>query len=259
MSWNPELYLTFAGERTRPSVDLAARVAVADPRTVIDLGCGPGNSTAVVRARWPNAAVTGLDSDPAMIATAEKSDAGVRWVLADAATWEPAERFEVVFSNALLQWLPDHETLLPKLLRAVAPGGALAIQIPAHTFSPLHRHMLDIAGEPGWPEHLRSARHALTSSEPAFYYDILCDRAAKLDLWVTEYCHILNGPDDILTWIRGTGLRPFLQALPDETERARFEAELLKRVTVSYPRRRDGKVAFPFRRLFLIAYPGEPQ
>lgn len=254
MSWNPDLYLKFAGERTRPSVDLAARVEVAAARSVIDLGCGPGNSTAIVRARWPSADVTGLDSDPVMIAVAQKSDTGVRWELADAAAWEPADGYDVVFSNALLQWLPDHESLIPKLFRAVNPGGALAVQLPAHTFSPLHQHILAIAGEPGWPDTLRDARTVLTSHEPPFYYDVLCPLTKRLDLWVTEYCHVLDGPDAILTWIRGTGLRPFLQALPDEVVRTRFEAELLKRIEVSYPRRRDGRVLFPFRRLFFIAY-----
>jgi trans-aconitate 2-methyltransferase len=254
MSWDPQLYLTFAGERTRPAADLAARVEVPDPQSVIDLGCGPGNSTAVLLARWPAARLTGLDADPDMLAAARRSDAGVRWVLADAAAWDPAEGFDVVFSNALLQWVPDHAAVVPRLFRAVNPGGALAFQVPAHLESPLHRHMLELAAEPAWRDAMRPACSALTSHGPEFYYDALCPLASRVDLWVTEYCHIMAGPEAILTWIRGTGLRPFLSALPADADRRRFETALLDRSAGSYPRRPDGRVVFPVRRLFAVAY-----
>jgi trans-aconitate 2-methyltransferase len=257
--WDPKLYLTFGGERTRPAGDLAARVEVADPSRVIDLGCGPGNSTAVLRARWPTAVVVGLDNDTEMLAAAERSDPAVRWVRGDAAAWEPDEAYDVVFSNAMLQWLPDHAAAVPRWFRAVAPGGALAIQLPAHLQSPLHRHILEVADSPPWREATGGARRALVAHDAAFYYDALCLVAERLDLWETEYCHVMDGPDAILTWIRGTGLRPFLSALPGEEERQCFEAALLQRVAAAYPRRQDGRVLFPFRRLFFVAYRGRAE
>lgn len=252
--WDPKLYMTFGAERTRPAVDLAARVAVAAPRHVVDLGCGPGNSTAVLRARWPAAAVTAIDNDPAMIAVAERTDPAVRWERGDAGAFAPAEPFDVVFSNAVLQWLPDHAALAPRLFAAVAAGGALAVQLPAHLHSPLHRHILEVAARPAWADTLRNVGHGIVAHDAGFYYDVLAPLAARVDLWETEYGHVMDGPDAILTWIRGTGLRPFLAALPDDAARGRFEAELLERVAASYPRRRDGRVLFPFRRLFFVAY-----
>jgi trans-aconitate 2-methyltransferase len=255
-SWDRKLYLTFNAERTRPAVDLASRVDVADPRRVIDLGCGPGNSTAVLRARWPAAAITGLDSDAAMLTSAERSDPGVRWVRADAALWEPDEAYDVVFSNALLQWLPDHANMIHRLFAAVAPGGALAVQLPTHRTSLLHRHIQEIAGLPEWAEATRDVRHGISTHDAGYYYDALRSATERIDLWETEYFHVMNGPEAILEWIRGTGLRPYLSALADEDERRRFEAALLERVAVSYPRRSDGRVLFPFRRLFFVGYRG---
>ena len=221
---------------------------------MIDLGCGPGNSTAILRSRWPAADITGLDSDAAMLGAAAQSDTGVRWIQGDAALWEPTESYDVVFSNAMLQWLPNHAAVVPRLFGAVAPGGALALQIPAHLESALHRHILAVADEPEWQESTRAARGAINTHSAEFYYDVLCPIAQRIDLWETEYDHVMNGPEEILTWIRGTGLRPFLHALATEQERQRFESLLLERVAVAYPRRRDGRVLFPFRRLFLVAY-----
>lgn len=253
-NWDPKLYLTFAAQRTRPAEDLAARIDVAGPRHVIDLGCGPGNSTAVLRRRWPSAAITGLDSDAAMLAEAGKADAGTQWVQADAGTWSPAERYDVVFSNAMLQWLPDHANTIARWLEAVAPGGALAVQMPSHLQSALHRHILEVAAFPEWQPAMRDVRHGIVAHDADFYYDILSPLAERVDLWVTEYVHVVNGPEDILTWIRATGLRPYLNALASDEERLRFEEALLKRVIVSYPRRSDGRVLFPFRRLFFVGY-----
>lgn len=253
MTWDPALYLAFRNERTRPAFELAARVTVVAPVRVMDLGCGPGNSTAILRERWPDAQIDGLDADPAMIETAMASDPRVRWLRADANTWAAVAEYDVVFSNALLQWLPKHEELLPRLFHAVRPGGALAVQIPAHLGSAVQRDIRATADEPRWRTRTAHAREALEAHEPAFYYDALCPLASRLDVWLTEYQHVLTSPNDILNWMRGTGLRPFLAALPIE-EHAAFEADLLARLEQSYPRRRDGRVLFPFRRLFAIAY-----
>jgi trans-aconitate 2-methyltransferase len=207
----------------------------------------------VLRTRWPNAHVTGLDSDPAMLMQARSTDAKVEWIQADAGSWQPREPFDVVFSNALLQWVPDHAALLPRLFAAVAPGGALAVQIPAHLNSPLHRHILEVANSPEWAATLGNVPHGIISHDVGFYYDTLRPLASHIDLWETEYVHVLENSEAILTWIRGTGLRPFLQGLPNDTDRSRFEADLLARVKVSYPPRSAGRVLFPFRRLFFVA------
>jgi trans-aconitate 2-methyltransferase len=252
--WDPQLYLTFNTERTQPAIDLVQRVNVQKAKAVIDLGCGPGNSTAVLRARWPDAQLTGLDSDPAMLAQARTSDATVQWMQADAGSWQPKATYDVVFSNALLQWVPDHAALLPRLIGAVAPGGALAVQIPAHVNSRLHQHILVLANSPKWSAVLGSVPHGIISHDVGFYYDVLRPHAARLDLWETEYVHVMENAEAILTWIRATGLRPFLQALSDDVQRTQFENDLLELVKVSYPQRADGKVLFPFRRLFFVAY-----
>jgi trans-aconitate 2-methyltransferase len=189
-----------------------------------------------------------------MLAAAAKTDDSVQWNLGDAADWTPAEKFDIVFSNAMLQWLPDHSSVVPRLFAAVAPGGALAVQLPAHLHSPLHQEILAVANEPAWREATRDARGAIGTYDASFYYDLLCGVAERIDLWETEYSHVMNGPVDIITWIRATGLRPFLNALKSDDERQQFESLLRARVTESYPSRRDGRVLFPFRRLFFIAY-----
>lgn len=254
MSWNPELYLRFDAERTRPAVDLVGRIDVVAPRRVVDLGCGPGNSTAVVRSRWPDAEIVAVDSDAEMIEVATQSDATVEWVQANVAEWRPGGKFDVVFSNAMLQWLPDHASAVPRLFQALAAGGALAFQTPVRHNSPLHRSLQEVAGDARWRDVVADAAKALVSHDPEFYYDLLSPMASRVDLWTTEYCHVLDGPEAILAWIRSTRLRPFLSALVDDAERSRFEALLLQRLEAAYPRRVDGRVLFRFRRLFCVAY-----
>lgn len=254
VAWDPQLYLKFDRERTQPAIDLAARIEVANPRKIVDLGCGPGNSTAILRARWPETEIIGLDSDEEMLRAARRDYPREYWLQQDAATWESRAGYDVVFSNAMLQWLPDHGAVLSRWFGSVAPGGALAVQIPSHLKSAVHRHILEVAADPRWNMLTTQASHAINTAEPQSYYDLLCQQASRIDLWVTEYCHVLDGPAEIVNWMRGTGLRPFLSVLPLNDDRAAFEAALLDRVTASYPRRVDGKVLFPFRRLFFIAY-----
>ena len=253
-TWNADLYLQFATERTQPSIDLTARIQLEGPRRIVDLGCGPGNSTAVLRGRWPGAELLGLDHSPDMIAKARADFPGGRWEQAEIPTWAPAEKFDLVFTNAALQWVPNHATLIPHLFAQVAAGGALAVQVPAHLESPLHRAILEIADDPEWCAGMRSAKWLLNVGTPEFYYDWLCPVASRIDLWVTTYQHVMSGPEAIVEWIRGTGLRPFLEALSNDDQRARFTARLLARAAADYPRRADGNVIFPFRRLFFVAY-----
>ncbi len=252
--WDADLYLRFAEERTQPAIDLLSRIGLASPHRIIDLGCGPGNSTALLRERWPQAEITGLDRSPEMIAAARKAYCAGRWIVGDISTWSDAAPFDVIFSNAALQWVPEHAALLPRLLSMVAAGGVLAVQMPRHFRSPVHQLMLDISCRPEWSERLAAARTAIHVEPPAFYYDLLAPRAARVDLWETEYLHVMESPAAILAWIRGTGLRPYLEALADDTERGRFEELLLAGLETAYSRRPDGRVLFPFNRLFVIAY-----
>jgi trans-aconitate 2-methyltransferase len=252
--WDSDKYLKFANERTQPAIDLLARVAVDTPRTVADLGCGPGNSTALPHERWPAAAIVGVESSPEMLNAARSAHPDWTWQLGDIATWTPPAPCDVVFSNAALQWVPDHARVVPHLMAQVAPGGALAAQIPAHVNSPVHQAMLAVARDPAWRDRMHAATTAITVETPSVYYDMLQPLASRIDLWVTEYQHILDGPAAVIDWMGGTGLRPFLQALADDAERSRFEAMLLSAVTSGYPRQADGRVLFPFRRLFVVAY-----
>jgi trans-aconitate 2-methyltransferase len=253
-TWDPHMYLQFATERTQPAVDLITRIRLTHPARIIDVGCGPGNSTAMLRQRWPEANIIGLDNSPEMLAAAEQAYPSEQWLLADAAAWQADRPFDLVFSNAALQWLPDHETLFPQLLAQVAPGGALAVQLPAHYDSPLHRVTHDVAEARTWRHLMDRPRQALTHEAPAFYYRLLRPHAVQIDIWETEYYHIVNSPQDIVTWFRGTGLRPFLEALESDNQRFQFEQQVLDGYAQAYPSQPDGRVLFPFRRLFIVAY-----
>ncbi len=251
-TWDASQYLKFSSERTQPAIDLVSRIQL-EPESILDLGCGPGNSTEILFGRWQKAALTGLDSSPEMLASARAARPDWHWLEADMATFESDNKFDLVFSNAALQWVKNHAVLLPKLKNLVAEGGALAIQIPAHQRSYLHRAMLELASKSQWLEYTQQAQTALSLETPQFYYDALLP-AKKIDLWQTAYQHVLPNAEAILEWIRGTGLRPFLEALPDAFARADFEAQLLERVKFAYPLQADGKVLFEFNRLFMIAY-----
>lgn len=253
-SWDSEQYLRFAEERTRPCRDLAARVAITAPRHIVDLGCGPGNSTAVLRERWPDADLTGVDTAPDMLARARLDHPTLRWEEGDIAAWRPGRKYDLVFSNAAFQWVPDHPTLLPRLLDHVADGGALAFQMPGNFDAAPHRLMRELAASRSFRDVLGDRVREWHVHDLADYYDILSGRAARLDLWATEYQHVLPEVAAIAEWYKGTGLRPFLDALPDEAERARFVAEYTALLAKEFVLRRDGKVIFPFRRVFVIAY-----
>ena len=252
--WDAEQYLKFGDERTQPARDLIGRLQLENPSRIIDLGCGPGNSTAELRRRWPESRIVGLDSSAEMVGQARQSDGTVEWLVGDAGGWTADERFDLVFSNAMLHWVADHERVCPHLVEQVAPGGALAVQVPAHYDSPLHREILEVSRDPAWSERMAGARRAMTHHPPEFYYDLLAPKAARLDIWETTYYHVLAGPEAVLDWFRGSGLRPFLEALADGKERKVFETRLAERYDKTYPRRADGRILFPFRRLFFVAY-----
>lgn len=256
-AWNSTQYLKFEKERNQPCVDLVQRISVAAPASIVDLGCGPGNSTQILRARWPAAQVTGVDSSEEMLATARRSHPSAEWSRADIREWVPTGSTAVVFSNAALQWLPDHRTLVPRLWSHVAPGGALAFQVPART-SPraawveaFHAARATLGPSDG-PEENVNESHVLRLEE---YYDLLASAGAqRVDLWDTEYDHVLAGPDSVVEWTRGTALRPFLAGLAGEPERERFLSAYRREIERQYPTRTGGSVVFPFLRRFVVAY-----
>jgi trans-aconitate 2-methyltransferase len=255
-TWNADQYLKFSDERTRPCRDLTARIAVEKPRNIIDLGCGPGNSTEVLAGRWPEAKITGLDSSPDMIAKASASYPAMDWMTGDIGAWldEPGERFDVVFSNAAMQWVPDHEKVFPQLLSRLSSGGALAVQMPANLDAPAQSLMRDLATQPRWCDRLAGVRN-WHSHNFDFYYDAVSPHAAAIEMWASEYVARMDGVEGIVDWYRGTGLRPYLDALGEDS--AAFLADYLELLRPAYPVRADGKVLFPFRRIFVVAYRGQ--
>jgi trans-aconitate 2-methyltransferase len=242
--------LKFADERTRAAQELLRRVPVADAGRVVDLGSGPGNSTALLRERWPNARLTGVDSSPDMLERARQDYPDIEWVEADAATYRAREPVDVLFANALLQWIPDHRRLIPVLFGQVAPGGALAFQVPNNFDEPSHRLMRDTAGP--WSVRTAGVRARDPVERAAVYYDLLAARASSVDIWQTTYEHVMTSPPAIVDWVKGTGLRPFLDVLTGE-ERPAFLDAYTRGIDAAYPPRVDGNRLFSFPRLFVVA------
>ncbi|HUJ70532.1 MAG TPA: methyltransferase domain-containing protein [Syntrophorhabdales bacterium] len=252
--WNPQQYLKFGDERTQPSIDLARRIRVDHPLSIMDLGCGPGNSTAVLRERWPDAEIIGLDSSKEMIEQAARDYPRGKWVVGDAAALAPERGYDILFSNAVLQWIPDHGRLIPRLFRLVKRGGALAVQVPADNGSPLHRALMTVSGSAKWRAFTAGCENLLLYHDAEYYYSILSPLAAVVDLWETSYYHVLSSHQDLVEWYKGTGMRPFLAALPDEEGRRQFQEEVLTAAQTSYPVQRNNKILYPFKRTFFIAY-----
>lgn len=257
-NWDADQYLQFADERTRPCRDLVAGLNIDSPRTIADLGCGPGNSTAVLAERWPGADIVGVDSSRQMIDAAHRAYPRWKWHQQDIAAWAPDAPVNLVFSNAALQWVADHEALFVRLFQHVAPGGALAVQMPANIDAPAHVLMRQMAASHLWRGFFQRGLRQWHVHTLPFYYDLLASRAARVDLWETQYLHVLSGAAAIVQWYRGTGLRPFLDALPDDAHRDRFTAEYARGIESLYPPRSDGRVLFPFRRIFVVAYRSAP-
>ena len=254
VTWNPDLYLKYQDERTQPSYDLVARINLAYPTLIIDIGCGPGNSTRVLRERWPQARITGLDSSPEMIAKAKTAFPQGDWALADAAAWETDQRYDLVFSNATLQWIPNHEALVGKLFSLVRGGGALAVQVPANNNSPLYHAVHEVAARAAWRQATAGCAELMTYHDAGYYYDLLSARAGRIDLWQTTYYHVMADHQGLIDWYAGTGLRPYLERLASEADRQAFQQQVLAACREQYPLQRDGRILFPFRRLFFVAY-----
>lgn len=251
--WDSRQYLKFKEERTQPAIDLARRMELKSPRKIADIGCGPGNSTAVLHNMFPEAEVTGYDSSESMLHAARENCPGVRFELCDASRDLPGlgSDFDAVFSNACLQWVPEHKKRIPELLAMLKPRGTLAVQVPLNFEEPIHRIIGAAAASEKWKRFFPHPRVFYTLT-PEEYSDLLAEYSSGFQIWMTTYFHMLPSQKAILEWYRSTGLRPYLDALPEE-KRTEFEDDIMKRVRVSYPTRKDGKVIFRFPRLFFTA------
>jgi trans-aconitate 2-methyltransferase len=252
MPWDPAQYLRFADERTRPALDLLARIEKDAPRLVHDLGSGAGNVTRLLRLRWPEAFIIGVDSSDEMLARAREALPSVRFERADLATWRPARPADVIYSNAALHWIDDHASLFPNLVKGLAPGGVLAVQVPRNFDAPYHSEIVTAVRAGPWRSRLEPLVRHWPVGDPTFYFDLLAPLSESVDIWQTEYLHVLTGTDPVKEWTKGSALKPYLDAL-EEPERSRFEARYAELMGKAYPRRADGRTLFPFRRLFMIA------
>ncbi len=252
MSWDPAQYGKFGDERSRPARDLLARVPLDAPGNIYDLGCGSGNITTLLAERWPDAAVCGVENSPEMLASARQTAGSMDWTEGDLETWRTPRPADLLYANASLQWVGDHAALFPRLMGDLAPGGVLAVQMPRNYDAPSHRCMAEAAQAGPWRDILGKARPPKPVAAPEVYYDILEPHAARLDIWETEYLHILEGANPVVEWTRGTGLRPYLDALEPE-DREAFLVDYIGRIARAYPPNDDGRTLFPFRRLFIVA------
>jgi trans-aconitate 2-methyltransferase len=252
-TWDPREYLKFERERTLPCRDLVARIELESPALIADLGCGPGNSTSVAAGRWPDAKIVGVDSSAEMLKIARGSNLRAEWVLADMREWTPERPYDLLFSNAALQWVAGQETVLPRLFDSVGEGGAFAFQIPSGEGG-WSRAIKEVADSPAWRSRFSENLLQLSTHELTFYYDLLSPISQRIDLWETQYVHVFPGPEAVVEWTKGTALRPLLDRLPEERERASFLAGYSATIAKAYPRRPDGQVLFPFLRRFVVAY-----
>ena len=251
-AWDPAQYLRFSDQRLRPALDLMGQVNLTAPRQVVDLGCGAGNVTAILKQRFPSAEVTGVDGDASMLTKARVAAPTCRFELGDFATWTPAAAPDLIYSNAALQWVGGHAALLPRLMSLLTPGGALAVQMPAMHDAPLRRLQYEVAAHGPWAERLASHASSPPILDAAAYWDLLRPLAASLDIWETVYLHPLTGEDAVVEWAAGSSLRPFLEPLEPALRQA-FRRAYAEALRPHYPRRPDGTTLLPFRRLFLIS------
>lgn len=251
--WNPNLYLKYGKERIQPSIDLVTRIDIEQPASVIDIGCGPGNSTQILAERWPKAAITGIDNSPAMIKKAKMDYPKQDWLVLDAGTGEIEGKYDIVFSNAVIQWIPDHPALFRKFHNLLTNNGLIAVQVPIFWDMPLGIAIANVARQSRWAAITKGATEQFTIHDYHFYYDVLSEIFQSVDIWETHYMHVLDSHLSILEMIKSTGLRPYLNLLENDTDKQAFEDMVLKHIENDYPLQKNGKVLLPFKRLFFIA------
>jgi trans-aconitate 2-methyltransferase len=252
MDWDPVRYLSFADERGRAFVELLTRIGAEAPAVVVDLGSGPGTFTTLLAERWPQAHVIGVDSSPTMVDFAANETPSIDYVLADIHNWQPSEPVDVLISNATLHWVPGHLTsLIPRLARAVVPGGWFAFQVPGNFDEPSHTIRQELESLPEFRQHLGYSSAKGNAHDARTYLRALTELGCTVDAWESTYLHVLHGPDPVFEWVASTSARPTLDALPPDT-RARFEELFKGQLAMAYPAE-DGTVVLPFRRVFVVA------
>lgn len=250
--WNPSLYLRFEDERTRPARDLLDRVPLATIAHGVDVGCGPGNSTELLAERWPGSDILGIDTSESMLAEAQKHLPSARFEKGDATSWQAGRAPDLIFANAVMQWVPGHAALLPRLLAQTAPGGALAVQMPDNLEEPSHRMMRETAVLGPWASKIADGGRIRERILPAEdYYNLFAGQASLIDIWRTTYYHVLDDAAAIVSWVRATGLRAFLDPL-DPADQPAFLEDYTARIAQAYPPRADGKVVLAFPRIFIV-------
>lgn len=251
--WSSKQYVKFINERTQPAYDLAGRIDMNEPENILDIGCGPGNSTEILCKMFPNARVTGIDSSTDMIETARRSVPGAQFKLCDAGMGLDSitEKYDIVFSNACIQWIPDHEKLLKSMMGLLRSGGKLAVQTPMNFDQPIHKIIQNVATDDAWRSRIKTTRHFYNLTEYE-YFDVLSDISSDFTIWKTTYMHRLKDHEAIMEWYRGTGLRPYLSQLSQEDQIV-FEKEIFAQIVVQYPVQKNGEIVFPFPRFFFVA------
>ncbi|MEW6688651.1 MAG: methyltransferase domain-containing protein [Pseudomonadota bacterium] len=252
MGWDPSQYLKFAGERLRPALDLLARIPAEAPDTVVDLGCGAGSLAPMLLERWPKCRLLGVDGSPEMLARARADHPGASFEQADLGAWRPRAPVDVLYSNAALHWLDGHERLFPRLLEAVKPGGWLAVQMPRNFDAPSHATITATIEQGPWRAKLEPHLRRKPTQDPDFYWRVLKDRSAALDIWECEYLQVMKGDNPVAEFTKGSWLKQFLDRL-EEPEKSAFEKEYRARIEKTYKKEPDGSTLFPFRRLFIVA------
>lgn len=251
--WNSELYLKFKKERTQPSVDLVNAIKAVNPKKIIDIGCGPGNSTSVLKKQFPNADITGADFSPNMIEKARADYPDIEFILFDAAKDfdKLCDEYDVVFSNACIQWIPNHKKLLPDMMSILNPGGVLAVQIPFQFEQPVHKAVSKVSALSKWKSLIPFEKvfHILSEEE---YFDVLSENSSDFRLWKTVYMHRMPSQFSIIEWYRSTGLKPYLEIMSDD-KKAEFENDVFEEIKPFYPVQKNGEVIFRFPRLFFTA------
>lgn len=252
MAWDPSQYLKFAGERLRPALDLLSRIPATAPESIVDLGCGTGNLTPLILQRWPQAKLTGVDSSPEMLAKARAEHPEATFVEADVATWSPARQVDLIYSNAALHWVGNHDAVIPGLLSKVKPGGWLAIQMPNNFAAASHSCVNDAIEQGPWRAQLEPHLHRQPVADPRHYWRLLHTKCDTLEIWNSEYLQVLTGDNPVAEFIKGSWLMQFLVRLA-EPQLTAFENDYRVRIKAAYPAEADGHTLFPFRRLFILA------
>jgi trans-aconitate 2-methyltransferase len=250
MTWDPSQYLKFDDLRTRPALDLLARIPEIDPATIWDLGCGTGTITSMLADRWPRASTFGLDNSASMLERVPNGTS-VTWINGTIEEWTPPTPPDLVFSNAALHWVKHHEILFPRLFNTLTSDGVVAVQMPHNHAEPSHRALYELAASPMWSDQVADLIIESPVAAPEHYHGMLSPITTTLDVWETVYQQPLDGDDAVANWTKGSAMRPYLERLGDDGER--FFAAYAEILREHYPRRADGTTLFAFRRLFIVA------